>query len=97
MFPLKPLFLDSPHIPNLWELGLIRPLLLLAMAVVLVSSQGASPRAFSVGPRIGNVPQGTQTNDFSINCSTFVSTYDDSSNPHHHQQQVVSSLPIPKP
>src|SRR5713226_2152161 len=43
---------------------MMRPLLLLAVAVVLAASYGASPRAASVGPGVGNIPQGTQTDDF---------------------------------
>src|SRR5713226_6989836 len=39
------------------------PLLLLAVAVLLATSYGDSPRAASVGPRVGNIPQGTQTDD----------------------------------
>src|SRR5258708_13334724 len=42
---------------------MIRRLLSLAFAVVLATVYGASPRAASVGPGVGNIPQGTQTDD----------------------------------
>ncbi len=42
---------------------MIRRPLSLAIAVVLATSYGASPRAASVGPGVGNIPQGTQTDD----------------------------------
>src|SRR5260370_16751251 len=63
MFPLKPFFRHSIHLPNLWEGPMTRPLLSLAIAVVLATSYGASPRAASVGPGVGNISQGTQTDD----------------------------------
>jgi hypothetical protein len=31
----------------------------------------------------------------SVDYSTFVSTYDDGTNPHHYQQQVVATISIP--
>src|SRR5260370_22436359 len=46
-----------------FQLSLIRGLLLLGVAVVLAVSYGASPRAASFGPGVGNIPQGTQTED----------------------------------
>src|SRR5258707_1636473 len=63
MFPLEPFFLHSIHLSNLWEVAMIRRPLSLAVAVVLATSYGASPRAASVGPGVGNTPQGTQTDD----------------------------------
>jgi hypothetical protein len=42
-----------------------------------------------IGDYFGNVTGGT------TNYSTFVSTYDDGSNPQHYQQQVVASVSIP--
>src|ERR1700686_372628 len=63
MFPLRPFFLHSMYVRNLREVPTIRLLLSLAIAVVLAISYGDSPRAASVGPGIGNVPQGTQTDD----------------------------------
>jgi len=63
MFPLEPFFLHSIHLSNLWEVAMIRLLLSLAIAVVLATSYGDSPRAASVGPGVGNIPQGTQTDD----------------------------------
>src|SRR5260370_9390491 len=48
---------------NQFQLSLIRGLLLLGVAVVLAISYGASPRAASFGPGVGNIPQGTQTED----------------------------------
>src|SRR5258706_571392 len=43
-----------------------------------------------IGDYFGNATAG------STNYATFVSTYDDGSNPNHYQQQVVASMPIPK-
>src|SRR5260370_23332168 len=63
MFRLKSSFLHSVHLPNLWEEPVIRFLFSLAIAVLLATSYGDSPRAASVGPGVGNIPQGTQTND----------------------------------
>src|SRR5258708_22093664 len=63
MSPFKPSFIHSIHLPNLWEVPMIRPLLSLAIAVVIAISYGASPRAASVGPGVLNIPQGTQTDD----------------------------------
>src|SRR6266446_78174 len=45
------------------RMRMIRPLLSLAVAVVLATSYGASPRAAIVGPGVGNISQGTQTDD----------------------------------
>jgi hypothetical protein len=42
-----------------------------------------------IGDYFGNTPAG------STDYSTFVSTYDDGSNPHHYQQQVVATIAIP--
>jgi hypothetical protein len=42
---------------------MIRRFLSLAVAVVLATGYGASPRAASVGPGVGNIPQRTQTDD----------------------------------
>jgi hypothetical protein len=42
-----------------------------------------------IGDYFGNAAAG------STNYSTFVSTYDDGSNPQHYQQQVVATIPIP--
>ena len=63
MFRLKSSFLHSIHLPNLWEEPVIRLLFSLAIAVLLATSYGDSPRAASVGPGVGNIPQGTQTDD----------------------------------
>src|SRR5467141_4509195 len=63
MFRLKSSFLHSIHLPNLWEEPLIRLLFSLAIAVLLATSYGDSPRAASVGPGVSNIPQGTQTDD----------------------------------
>src|SRR5260370_22224419 len=46
-----------------FHLSLIRGLLLLGVAVVLAISYGASTRAAYFGPGVGNIPQGTQTED----------------------------------
>jgi len=46
-----------------FQLSLIRGLLLLGVVVILAISYGASPRAASFGPGVGNIPQGTQTED----------------------------------
>src|SRR5216684_5119398 len=62
MLPLKP-FCHSIRLRNLWEVPMIRTLLLLGIAVALAASYGASPRAASVGPGVGNIPQGTQADD----------------------------------
>src|SRR6266851_5530843 len=62
MLPVKPLP-QSIRLRNLWEVPMIRPLLSLAVVVVLATSYGAPPRAASVGPGVGNIPQGTQTDD----------------------------------
>src|SRR5437870_9694811 len=77
MYPLKPFFRHSIHLPNLWEVPMIRLLLSLAIAVVLATSYRASPRAASPGPGVGNIPQGTQTEDsfgnsFAVNHVTHV-------------------------
>src|SRR5229473_337790 len=45
------------------RMRMIRPLLSLAVAVILATSYGASPRAAIVGPGVGNISQGTQTDD----------------------------------
>jgi hypothetical protein len=49
----------------------------------------ATCRTTFIGDYFGNVTAGT------TNYSTFVSTYDDGSNPKHYQQQVVASVQIP--
>src|SRR5260370_35070982 len=61
MFRLKHFFPLSIHLPNLGQVPMIRTLLLLAIAVALAANYGDSPRAASVGPGEGNVPQGTQS------------------------------------
>ena len=63
MFPLKPFFRHSIHLPNSRQVPLIRRLFSLAIAVVFATSYGAPPRAASVGPGVGNIPQGMQTDD----------------------------------
>src|SRR6059058_376984 len=63
MFPLKPFFRHSIHLPNSRPVPLIRRLFSLAIAVVFATSYGAPPRAASVGPGVGNIPQGMQTDD----------------------------------
>src|SRR5260370_8359687 len=63
MFRITSSFLHSIHLPNLWEEPVIRLLFSLAIAVVLAASYGDSPRAASVGPGVGSIPQGTQTDD----------------------------------
>jgi len=63
MFPVKPFVIHSIHLPNLWEVSMIRLLVSLGIAVVLATSYGDSPRAASLGPGVGNIPQGTQTDD----------------------------------
>src|SRR5260370_720642 len=49
--------------PEFKEVQMIRRLLSLAFAVVLAIVYGASPRAASVGPGVGNIPQGTQSDE----------------------------------
>jgi hypothetical protein len=46
-----------------------------------------------IGDYFGNVvgPGGTNGIDY----ATFVSTFDDGTNPGHHQQQIVSTIPVP--
>src|SRR5713226_9505038 len=63
MFPVKPFVIHSIYLSNLLEVPIIRPLLLLAIAVVLAVSYGVAPHAASVGPGVGNIPQGTQADD----------------------------------
>jgi len=41
------------------------------------------------GNTVGAEPGGA------VDYSTFVSTYDDGTNPAHYQQQIVASLPVP--
>ena len=52
-------------------------------------SSCASCTGTFIGDYFGNTSAG------SISYSSFVSTYDDSSNPFHYQQQVVANLSIP--
>ncbi|GCE06939.1 sialidase family protein [Dictyobacter aurantiacus] len=51
--------------------------------------EGASSSATFIGDYFGNTTSGT------INISSFVSTYDDGTNPAHRQQQVVATIAIP--
>jgi hypothetical protein len=53
----------------------------------------ASGEETFIGDYFGNTtgPAGTGTLDY----STFVSTYDDGTNPAHYQQQIVATAPVP--
>ena len=53
-------------------------------------SCACTPTDTFLGDYFGNEVAGT------TDYSTFVSTYDDGSNPHHYQQQVVATISIPK-